>query len=158
MGYTTRFEGRFSLDRLPPAEAIVQLRALEDAEDLEDSPGGYCQWRLTKDCRHIEWDGGEKFAAYVEWLQWIIDRILTPAGVSLSGTAEYAGEDIRDRGTISVHGGEGRARKAEAPAVADDLDTLRRFREFVLAYDYADAILAGWDRAEKRRKAMTRQP
>lgn len=119
MGYTTRFSGKFTLDRLPDAATIVRLRQLEDAEDIPDSPGGYCQWQLTKDCMAIEWDGGEKFYEYDAWLQWIIDIILQPAGLALSGGVDYTGEDARDVGVLSI-GPDGRVGKAELPAIREE--------------------------------------
>ena len=36
-------------------------------------PSLWCQWVLTDDGECIIWDGGEKFDAYVEWLEFIIE-------------------------------------------------------------------------------------
>jgi len=153
MGYTTKFTGKFALDRLPDAPTIVRLCELEDAEFIPDSPGGYCQWRLTKDCMGIEWDGGEKFYDYDAWLQWIIDTILTPSGLRLSGTVDYSGEVARDVGVLTI-GPDGRVEKRELPAIRDEIEELKRFRDYVLDSDWAEEILNGWRRAEKRRQAQ----
>ncbi|MEW6735004.1 MAG: hypothetical protein AB1489_27180 [Acidobacteriota bacterium] len=109
MGYTTKFQGQFKFDVLPPAEVIAKLRALEgkDTRDLPDAhkyPSYYCQWVLTKDCMGLEWSGVEKFYAYKEWLQYIIDKILTPHGVNLSGAVKYQGEEIGDNGMLTIEG------------------------------------------------------
>ena len=43
--------------------------------------------------RGLEWDGGEKFYNYVEWLQVLIDKFFKPWDIKLSGTVRYKGED-----------------------------------------------------------------
>lgn len=63
-------------------------------------PGLWCQWIPTEDRAHIEWDGGEKFYNYKEWLKYIIDNILKPRGYLLSGEVTYQGEDFGDFGEI----------------------------------------------------------
>ena len=65
-------------------------------------PGLWCQWVPTEDGSAIEWDGGEKFYAYVPWLQYIIEHFLSPEGYVLNGEVEYRGEDFDDRGVICV--------------------------------------------------------
>lgn len=108
MGYTTEFRGQFRTDRPMPRELVAALE--EHAEtrhggNLREHPGCpsfYCQWIPTPDGHGIQWDGGEKFYGYVEWLQIIIDRFLTPAGITLSGRVEYRGEDFHDFGHVAV--------------------------------------------------------
>ena len=66
-------------------------------------PGLWCQWVPTKDGMGIEWNGGEKFYDYTEWLSYICDHFLEPWGYSLSGEVKFVGEDKKeDRGTIHV--------------------------------------------------------
>lgn len=154
MGYTTDFDGQFTLDRLPPAEVIVRLRELEGydgREATEDSemPDGYNQWQLTKDCLHIEWDGGEKFYDYEEWLQYLIDYVLKPAGISLTGSVGYSGEDVKDNGSLVIENGV--VRKIEHEILGSTLAELSEFKEFVLNSDYADEIMADWKRHHKRK-------
>lgn len=114
MGYTTEFQGQFTFDK--PADAETTL-FMHDVFDLRPVPAGapdtYCQWVITKDRLHIQWDGVEKFYAYVEWLQWLVDHKFTPASLTLSGTVKYSGEDIEDCGTISIQDG----RVVKTPAV-----------------------------------------
>jgi hypothetical protein len=65
-------------------------------------PSLWCQWRPTPDGRGIQWDQGEKFYNYVEWLEYIIDKVLVPNGYKLTGSVQWRGEDFNDIGTIVV--------------------------------------------------------
>lgn len=65
-------------------------------------PGLWCQWMPSEDGKFIEWDGSEKFYAYVEWLKYLIDKILAPRGYVLDGVVEWQGEDNGDVGKIIV--------------------------------------------------------
>lgn len=65
-------------------------------------PGLWCQWRPTEDRMHIEWDGGEKFYHYEEWIKYINETILIPRGYILSGEVHWRGEDFNDTGTIRM--------------------------------------------------------
>jgi hypothetical protein len=139
MGYTTNFAGRFDMDRLPPAEVIVALRDLED-RDFRDrpleipAPSNYCQWVLTKDCKGLEWDGGEKFYSYDKWLEYIAKYILKPAGITLNGKVSFKGEEWSDRGWLVCDNGT--VSKVDIPVVGDTLKELREFRDWVLTnYD-----------------------
>ena len=69
---------------------------------MTTQPSLWCQWIPTEDNMGIEWDGGEKFYCYDEWLTYIIDNFLKPWGITLSGEVEYQGEDNDDRGKIIV--------------------------------------------------------
>jgi hypothetical protein len=65
-------------------------------------PSLWCQWRPTVDRLHIEWDEGEKFYHYKEWIVYLIHKILAPAGYVLNGDVMYYGEDSGDRGVIRI--------------------------------------------------------
>lgn len=65
-------------------------------------PGLWCQWVPTRDGQGIEWDQGEKFYNYVEWLKYIIKVFLEPKGYVLNGEVSYRGEDRSDHGYICV--------------------------------------------------------
>lgn len=64
-------------------------------------PGLWCQW-IINDNDELEWDGGEKFYNYVEWLDYLIDTFFEPEGYILNGTIEFQGEDSDDCGYIKV--------------------------------------------------------
>lgn len=63
-------------------------------------PGLWCQWQVTEDRQHIEWDENEKFYEYIPWLAYICRNFLTPWGYKLSGKVEWSGESGGDYGTI----------------------------------------------------------
>lgn len=65
-------------------------------------PGLWCQWRPTDDGQYLEWDGGEKFYRYIDWLQYIIDNFVEPHGKKLNGIVEWEGEETSDKGVIVV--------------------------------------------------------
>jgi hypothetical protein len=69
-------------------------------------PGLWCQWIPSDDGTRIEWDGGEKFYHYVEWLQYLLSNFLIPWGYTLNGDCSFQGEDDNDRGVIMVRGNE----------------------------------------------------
>jgi len=77
-------------------------------EPPSTQPGLWCQWapfEYEEDgvlTAGLEWDGGEKFYDYVEWLQYLLDKVLIPKGYELSGEVRYRGEDPNDIGVISV--------------------------------------------------------
>lgn len=65
-------------------------------------PGLWCQWVPNGDGTHIEYDGGEKFYAYIEWIEYLIKSILAPKGYSLDGVVEWKGEGFNDLGQIII--------------------------------------------------------
>ena len=65
-------------------------------------PGLWCQWTPTEDRMKIVWDEGEKFYYYVEWIEYLISKILKPRGYILSGQMDYQGEDTEDVGRIII--------------------------------------------------------
>lgn len=65
-------------------------------------PSLWCQWTPTEDGMGIEWDGGEKFYSYTEWLVYLIHKVLAPNGYVLNGVVEWDGEERGDIGEIIV--------------------------------------------------------
>ena len=65
-------------------------------------PGLWCGWTPTEDGTSIEWDGGEKFYNYVEWMEYLIEHFIKPWGHVAEGEITWQGEDSDDRGTIFV--------------------------------------------------------
>jgi hypothetical protein len=65
-------------------------------------PGLWCQWIINDD-GDLEWDGGEKFYHYEEWLNYLIDNFFEPEGYVLNGIISFQGEDSSDYGDIVVH-------------------------------------------------------
>jgi hypothetical protein len=65
-------------------------------------PSLWNQWTPTQDGMGIEWDNGEKFYNYTEWLVYIINKILAPNGYILNGVVQWQGEENGDVGEIFV--------------------------------------------------------
>lgn len=76
-------------------------------------PGLWCQWVPTDGGRTIEWDGGEKFYDYVEWLEYLIKNFLKPWGYKLSGEVTWQGEEPSDIGKIVVKNNKVTIKKAK---------------------------------------------
>lgn len=146
MGYTTKFEGQFRMDKLPPSDVIVRLRELEGVDGREandsDMPAGYNQWNLTRDCQGIEWDGGEKFYDYEEWLQYLVDKVIAPAGIELTGSVAYSGKDVEDVGLLLIE--DGKVVKRETALIAEEFQELKAFKDYVLSSPYVSEIASGW--------------
>lgn len=103
MGYTTKFRGTFTLDRPLTVEHMAALSAFADRRHNDAvMPSHYCQWTPTADGTGIEWDGGEKFYDYTEWLAYIVEHFLRPWGYTLNGSVKWQGEDMDDRGVLIV--------------------------------------------------------
>ena len=105
MGYNTDFSGKFNLNKEITFSLSKTFEKLNNGDptgiegQIED---GYCQWVPTDDGKAIHWDSGEKFYDYVEWLKWIIDKLLKPEGFILNGEVEWDGEESGDVGKIIV--------------------------------------------------------
>lgn len=130
MGTHTDFFGSFEINKQLDVDTLTLLQKLNDTRRMkrkldakfgidgefyvEDNnngivdinrppstqPGLWCQWRPNENGTEIEWDENEKFYNYVEWLQYIVDKILKPRGYFLTGEVEYNGDNGRGRGYI----------------------------------------------------------
>lgn len=65
-------------------------------------PSLWCNWTPTDDGTEIVWNGGEKFYEYIDWIKYIINKILNPRGYKLTGEVEWIGEDRDDLGKIII--------------------------------------------------------
>ena len=66
-------------------------------------PGLWCQWIPTEEGDGLEWNGGEKFYHYIEWLEYIIKSFMVRWGIVVNGYVKWIGEDkFNDQGTIHV--------------------------------------------------------
>ena len=69
---------------------------------------GLCQpallngWVISDDGTELEWNGGEKFYYYTQWLQYMIDNFFSKWGIMLNGTVQWSGEETNDVGKIIV--------------------------------------------------------
>lgn len=94
----------------PPGQVVVTMENLNKgikenetrSKKLLCQPGLWCQWVISDDGKALEWDGGEKFYNYIEWLKYLINRFFEPWGKKLNGEIYWEGEDSDDRGIIVV--------------------------------------------------------
>jgi hypothetical protein len=75
---------------------------VDDNKPPEGQPGLWCKWVPTKDGRHIEWNGNEKFYEYTDWIEYIVEHFLQPWGYVLNGAVKWRGENFDDMGVILV--------------------------------------------------------
>lgn len=103
-------------------------------------PGLWCQWTPTEDGKSIEWNGGEKFYSYIEWIEYLIQKILAPNGYVLNGAVRWRGEDFDDDGTIRIEdnvvfaNGEviNNQKKIQTDVVWVDSETAQKFDQSVI--------------------------
>lgn len=79
---------------------------LDNNSPASTQPGLWCQWMITEDGKYLEWDGGEKFYNYIEWLEYLIKTFFIPWGNRLDGEIRWYGEDRDDVGKIKVRNNE----------------------------------------------------
>lgn len=68
-------------------------------------PGLWCQWISNEEGTQIEWDGGEKFYDYVEWLEYLNSKFFAKWGIVLNGEVTWNGESGNDFGKIIAKDG-----------------------------------------------------
>lgn len=139
MGYTTRFDGRFKLDKplddetynflikfnetrrmkrnVDPKYGIdgefyvdgtgfhgqdVDATVVDYNKPPSTQPGLWCHWRPSDDKKYIEWDEGEKFYSFIEWIEYLVKYIFAPRNYILSGTVVWYGEEPSDYGKIRI--------------------------------------------------------
>ena len=88
-------------------DALEQFGQKEDDSVVDGNrsastqPGLWCQWVIS-DRGTLEWDEGEKFYNYIEWLEYMIKNIFAPKDYILNGEITWEGEDSDDFGIIEV--------------------------------------------------------
>jgi hypothetical protein len=75
---------------------------LDHSDPPSGQPGLWCNWQPNKDGTAIVWSGAEKFYAYVDWLDYLIDNFLRPWEYVLNGKVRWRGQERDDRGIITV--------------------------------------------------------
>lgn len=95
-------EGEFYVDGTGFAGQDRDATVIDGNAPPSTQPGLWCQWVPNEDGTAIQWDGGEKFYDYVAWLDYLITKILKPAGYKLTGEVTWQGEDSNDIGKIVV--------------------------------------------------------
>jgi hypothetical protein len=95
-------EGEFYVDGTGWAGQDSDKNVINYNRPPSTQPGLWCQWIPTDDGSELVWNGGEKFYNYVEWLDYLIDKILAPRGYTLNGECQWFGEERDDVGVIIV--------------------------------------------------------
>lgn len=102
--YLTDYVGDFF--RGPNRKRLRELQGQDNFDynctPSEDVPGLWCQWVPSEDLMGLEWDQGEKFYNYVEWIEYLIDNFLAPQGYTVNGSVRWRGESFDDIGVIDV--------------------------------------------------------
>lgn len=88
---------------------------LDHNRPSQTQPELWCQWVLDLDNEadlenndvneftgRLEWDGGEKFYCYVEWLEYLVINFFAPMKLELNGTVLAVGESTGDASYIIV--------------------------------------------------------
>lgn len=119
MGYTTDFRGRFEFNKPLTKDMIetykkFQQERHEDGYQPNGKPSIWLQWEIVNEWGYttynkssdeklyLQWDEGEKFYKFVEWLEYLIKYVFKVWDVEISGKVEWRGEEWDDMGTIIV--------------------------------------------------------
>jgi hypothetical protein len=95
-------EGEFYIDGKGLMGQDHEANVINYNEPPITQPSLWCQWKPTEDKLHIVSDGNEGFSDYIDWIKYLIDKILAPRGYTLSGTVKWFGEEQGDVGKIIV--------------------------------------------------------
>jgi hypothetical protein len=93
-------QGEFYIDGGGYAGQAIESNVLDHNKPPKTQPGLWNHWTPTDDLMGMEWNGSEKFYNYVEWLEYLITKVLAPRGYVLTGVVSYQGEDSSDFGQI----------------------------------------------------------
>lgn len=103
MGYDMSFKGKFKIEPTLTMGHFTELKVfVNQRHDRPEFPGTYCQWEST-DGEYLQWNGGEKFYNYVEWIEYLVEKFFQPRGYVLNGMVEYQGESIDNAGIILIN-------------------------------------------------------
>jgi len=129
MGYTTEFEGAFTVSPPLSAEEVdflfkfSQTRRMDREQGpyyVDDphwlggegvyvnrppagQPGLWCQWEPSDDGTEIQWDGSEKAYDMVEWIIYLIDHFLRPGCLAASELPFLQANHLVN-GVVDAHG------------------------------------------------------
>jgi hypothetical protein len=65
-------------------------------------PNFRCNWTIAPDKQTVVWNQDKNFEDYVQWIEYIISKILAPRGYELNGIVQWRGERFDDNGTIKI--------------------------------------------------------
>jgi len=103
-----------------------QRNIIDNNTPPRTQPGLWCSFEFSNDDTFYPYDG--KNYGYIEWVFYIINKVLKPNGYELNGVFRWRGEDFDDMGTVKV--------EKNILYVNDDLYTLENYIENVRHYDF----------------------
>jgi hypothetical protein len=106
-------EGEFYVDGSGFAGQNREANIIDYNRPPKTQPGLWCNWTPTEDGMEIKWNGAEKFYYYVEWIEYLLNKVLLPRGYSLHGAVAWRGEEEGDLGAIQISKGVVRTLKGE---------------------------------------------
>lgn len=102
VGLAIGMEGAYFVGGLDPSGQGDDPSVLDHNIPPQGQPGLWCNWVPSFNGHSIIWDGSDKFPAFIEWIEYLIDHFLKPWSYVLNGSVTWQGEDEFDEGTISV--------------------------------------------------------
>jgi hypothetical protein len=109
MGYSTDFRGALEFNKPLTDEMIETYAKFKDTRHANGyqpngQPSIWLGWEIVEkdSVYYLEWDGGEKFNKYTEWLEYVIKYIFKGWGLELNGSIEWRGDRWDDLGLIDV--------------------------------------------------------
>ena len=96
-------EGEFYVDGTGSYGQDIDSTVIDHNREPKTQPSLWCRWVPTEDRLHIEWNGAEKFYNYIEWMEYLISKVLAPRGYVVNGDVKWRGEEFDDTGVIEVH-------------------------------------------------------
>ncbi len=72
---------------------VPALHYTPSANSPRTQPDLRCNWKPSVDGKFIRWNGHEDFEHPVEWIEWIISKVLSPRGYIVNGHINYKYDD-----------------------------------------------------------------
>jgi hypothetical protein len=96
------FDGEFYCEETANSGQAHNANIRDYNQPPVTQPSLWLQWVPNEDGTSIVWDGGEKFYHYIDWLYYLIEKVLNPNGYKLNGEVMWQGEETGDVGKIIV--------------------------------------------------------
>lgn len=119
MSYTTRFSGHLTFNTPLSHPHWLQLKKFCEMRHSEPGvPSTYCDWYPNNDGTALLAKNGQS-SAFAAWLDYLIGYFFQPWGYILNGSVTWQGEDVSDRGVLTVTENVVRSSVEASPAGAD---------------------------------------
>ena len=103
MGYSTDFDGSINVEPALTEEQVALFnKNCNERHDGAGYPGIWCDLEVNEEGDSIQWNGSEKTYALPEWFAYLIKDFFQPAGLTLNGTMDAAGEEVDDRWQLRI--------------------------------------------------------